>query len=53
MLPIDRPYYDRVVAAARAKLGSERFEAAWERGAAARLADVVATALEACGQQQV
>jgi len=44
LAPVDRDAYDRTVAAARERLGAERFTAAWERGRAVPPQAVGATA---------
>ena len=45
--PDERSRYEQDVAAARAQLDEERFNAAWERGKAMTLEEAVAYALEA------
>jgi tetratricopeptide (TPR) repeat protein len=46
LFPVDRPEYDRSVAAARGALGEEAFVAAWAEGRALELEQAVASALE-------
>lgn len=47
LVPADRPSYDETLARARAMLGDERFEAAWEAGEAAAANGALAAIQEA------
>ncbi len=45
MAPVDRPEYDRDVAAARAQLDEAAFEAAWREGRTMPWEEVIASVL--------
>jgi predicted ATPase/DNA-binding SARP family transcriptional activator len=53
MVPHERTWYDRAVAAARAGLGAEAFATAWAAGRAMTLEEAVAYALEEAEPRQV